>query len=97
MKIKNIGLVLLLSLGATQIFALNLEEARAQKKVCELPDGTLQAKSTESEVVSLVSEVNSKREEAYNQISKNENAALTTVKNRAGAKLIAEYGDCNNN
>jgi uncharacterized protein YdbL (DUF1318 family) len=80
--------VSLVLLSAVPAFALSLDEAKQQGLVGEQPDGYLGARSQDDAVKSLVSEVNNKRKELYQQIAAKNNTPVGAVEALAGEKAI---------
>lgn len=67
-------------------FAFDLDQARSQKQVVEMPDGYL--KALDSSVSSDVKTINAKRKEAYEQLARKEGVDLKVITERAGKKLV---------
>ncbi|MFI4983875.1 MAG: YdbL family protein [Rickettsiales bacterium] len=70
---------------ATAAMALDLNQARSQGLVAEKSDGYISAVSSDSEVSSLVADINNKRQQEYQRISKEKGQPVDVV-----AKLAAE-------
>jgi uncharacterized protein len=70
---------------ASTAMALDLQQARSQGLVIEQPDGYIAAAKPSAEVDSLVEDVNSKRKQEYERISKEKGQPVDVV-----AKLAAE-------
>ncbi len=66
-------------------FALDLQSARSQGLIAEKSDGYIEAVQSSSEVDALVSEVNAKRKQEYERISKQNGQPVDVV-----GKLAAE-------
>ena len=69
-KLLSAGLLLGL-LSATSAYALNLDQAKQQGMVCELPTGYLKATGgAGNEVKAMVQNINTKRQAEYARIAK---------------------------
>lgn len=93
MTIRNvvIGAVLVVCFvgSAFSVFALTLEEAKAKGLVGEKSNGYLGTVAAGgAEVQPLVSEVNQKRRQAYEEIAKRNGTQLSAVELLAGEKAI---------
>jgi uncharacterized protein len=74
---------------ASPVFALSLDEAKAQGLVGERTTGYLGAVNTSNaEAQSLIADVNQKRRQAYKDIAKRNRTPLTAVEVLAGEKAI---------
>lgn len=86
MRLRNFGIFFAtIMLLAAPAYALDLHEARVSGVVGERLDGYIAARKDTPEIQALVSEVNAKREQEYNRISKENNQSVAVV-----AKLAAE-------
>lgn len=75
--------------SAIPAFAISLEDAKTKGLVGEKPSGYLGAVSGgNSDVQSLIEEVNHKRRQAYEEIAKRNGTQLTAVETLAGEKAI---------
>lgn len=85
-------LVLCLFLGgllcAVPSWALSLDEAKAKGMVGEKPNGYLGAVSGGGDVQALVSDINQKRRQAYEEIARKNGTQLSAVETLAGEKAI---------
>lgn len=86
-RIRYIVLLLLLAFSF-QAWALNLDTAKSQGLVGEKASGYLGAIQTNSEVMELVSNVNKKRQQAYQRIAAKNGTSLQQVEQVAGKKVI---------
>ena len=68
--------------------ALDISDAKAQGLVGETATGYLAPVALNAEVQQLVDTINSKRKEHYQNISKKNNAPLSTVEKLAGEKAM---------
>jgi len=79
----------LLLVFSTQVFAINLQSAKAQGLVGETASGYLSAvKAASNEVKALIQDINSKRKQVYAQIAKRNGTTLSAVEHLAGKKAI---------
>jgi len=74
--------------GASSLFALTLEEAKSKGLVGEKANGYLGAVHADSEVQTLVNEVNHKRRQAYEEIARRNGTKMSEVEILAGEKAI---------
>ena len=86
---KIIALTLLFV--SLSVSALTLQEARDKGWVEELPTGYIKATNAAAEA--LVAEVNGKRKQAYEKISKETNAPLEAVGKKAHEKIKEKMGN----
>lgn len=69
-KAIALAITLIVGFGYTQTAcAISLHTAKQEGKVCEGPDGFLQARDGSADVQDLVDDVNSKRRAEYNRIA----------------------------
>lgn len=74
---------------AASVSALSLDEAKAQGLVGERADGYLGAvTASNAEAQALVTDINQKRRQAYEDIAKRNRTPLTAVESLAGEKAI---------
>lgn len=69
-------------------FALNLQDAKAQGKVGELPTGYIGAIVKSKEVDALVQQVNGKRKQLYLKMARKNNVQLDQIEALAGEKAM---------
>lgn len=75
-------------LAAAPAFALDLQQARIQGMVGELPTGFVGPVKSSSDVQRLVAEVNAKRLQEYERISKANNQPVDVVGKLAAPQII---------
>jgi uncharacterized protein YdbL (DUF1318 family) len=88
---KTIKFLFLFILTTTFVFsalAMDLETARSNKSVTELPTGYLQANNDAAK--SLVEDINKKRKSFYEDIAKKNNIPVEQVGAQAAEKIKAE-------
>ena len=84
-----ICLVILLAATASPVLALSLDEAKAMGLVGERTNGYLGAVNTSNaEAQALISDINQKRRQAYEDIAKRNRTPRTAVETLAGEKAI---------
>lgn len=89
MNLRRLGILLGVIMCLTApAYALNLQEARASGAVGEKSDGYVAARKDEAEVQALVAEVNTKRQQEYARISKENNQSVDVVAKLAAAQII---------
>jgi uncharacterized protein YdbL (DUF1318 family) len=88
--VKYFSLAVLLSSITFSAFAINLQDAKQQGLVGEMPSGYLGAVSSKSEVTALVKEVNQKRKTVYIKIAKKNKLSLAKVAILAGKKALSK-------
>lgn len=81
--------VLCLGLISQSVFALTLDEARAQGRVGETLTGYLAPVAQDKETVALVKQINDARSESYQQLADSNNLPVDEVAMMAGKKLVA--------
>lgn len=88
---KKLLLLAVLSLGliSQNVFALTLDEARAQGRVGETLNGYLAPVAQDKETVALVKQINDARSESYQQLADSNNLPVDEVAKMAGKKLVA--------
>jgi uncharacterized protein YdbL (DUF1318 family) len=91
-NLKNIFVLLMVSItvGALNTFALSLDEAKTRGLVGEDTTGYLGAVNPAPEVSALVKDINAKRREMYKEIAKKNGTAVGAVEALAGEKAIAQ-------
>lgn len=77
---------------ASAAMALDLQQARSQGLVIEQPDGYISASSSDAEVSNLVNDVNSKRKQEYERISKEKGQPVDVVAKLAADQIKAKLG-----
>ncbi len=87
---NKFGLILFIWLILAPIpsFALSLDQAKAQGKVGEKPDGYLGVVVGSPDVDQLVSKTNAERRRTYQEIAKKNGTTLATVEALAGKKAL---------
>ena len=70
------------------VFALELQDAKAQGLVGETPSGYLEVVKASPEADKLIKEINAQRKTHYQEIAKKNNTPLSTVENMAGQKAM---------
>lgn len=89
----EILLIMFLAIGVwvtpAIVYALDLEQAKAQGLVGEQPDGYLGVVKATPEVVALVADINKKRRAAYEDIARKNGITVEQVAVLAGEKAIA--------
>ncbi|MFO0706580.1 MAG: YdbL family protein [Nitrospira sp.] len=75
-------------IGASYALALSLDEAKAKGLVGEKSSGYLGIVAGGGDVQSLVSEINAKRRQAYEEIAKKNGMQLSAVETLAGEKAM---------
>ncbi len=89
MKLRHLGIVFaVITLLAAPAYALDLQQARASGLVAEKLDGYVAARSDAADVQALVTEINAKRKEEYNRISKENNQSVDVVAKLAAGQII---------
>ncbi len=83
-------LIALLTLVSVSVFAMDLDSARAAKKVVELPSGYIEAKDPSAK--SLEKEINDKRRKAYEEIAKKNGLTVDQVAEQAAKKIAEKKG-----
>ena len=74
-------------------YAIDLQTAKSQGLVGETPDGYLAAvKSPSAETMELITSVNLKRKEKYQEIATRNKTSLQTIEQLAGNKAIEKSG-----
>lgn len=73
---------------AVPTWALTLDEAKAKGMVGEKPSGYLGPVSGGADVQALVTEINQKRRQAYEEIARKNGTQLSAVETLAGEKAI---------
>ena len=86
-KLTTVALAIIM-LFSTNLFALDLSEAKSQGLVGETYTGYLGAVKPSPSVNELVSSINTKRKSYYQAISTKNGTTLSTVEKLAGEKLI---------
>ncbi|MCO4793033.1 MAG: DUF1318 domain-containing protein [Bacteriovoracaceae bacterium] len=81
-------ITILFLLSSFSLFALTLKEARSKGWVEELPTGFIKATNPGAE--DLVSEINTKRKNAYLKISKKTGSSVDMVAKKAHQKIKAK-------
>jgi uncharacterized protein YdbL (DUF1318 family) len=84
------ALLLLCSLVALPVFAMDLHQARGGGLVGEKPDGYVAAVKPSSEVQALVAEVNARRQQEYANISKQNGQPVDVVAKLAAQEIITK-------
>lgn len=88
-KVIVLGAVLWSLAGLSPVLALTLEEAKAKGLVGEKSNGYLGVVAEgHAEAQALVSDINHKRRQAYQEIANREKANLRAVETLAGEKAI---------
>lgn len=83
------GVILAALLFSLSAFALELQEAKSRGLVGEQPNGYLGVVGQpNSEINSLVEDINSRRQAAYKDIAAKNNTSLEAVEQIAGKKAI---------
>lgn len=77
-----------IALIAMPAFALDLQQARTQGAVAEQRSGYIMAVKPNAEVNALVSDVNAKRRQEYQRISKENGQPIDVVAKLAAAQII---------
>ena len=77
-------------LGAGNAFALSLQDAKAQGLVGEKNDGYLGVVKDGPGVAALVSEINGKRKQFYQETAAKTKASVSSVEQVAGTRAISE-------
>lgn len=80
---KKLALFLTFLLACSPLQALSLQEAKEQKKICELPTGYVQAKDPSA--ASLADSVNAARRQEYASIAQKRHISVDEA-----AKIAAE-------
>lgn len=75
-------------LSASSAFALDLQEARMQGSVGEKLDGYVAAVKPSSDVDSLVKDINGRRQQEYQRISKENGKAVDIIAKLAAGTII---------
>lgn len=89
MKLRLFALVAVLAvMAAVPAYALDLRAARAGGQVGEKPDGYVAVIKPSPEVQALVGEVNAKRRQEYERISKENGQPVSVVSKLAAEKII---------
>lgn len=89
MVVLLVAVVVICGGSAIPAFAISLEDAKTKGLVGEKPSGYLGVVGGgNSEVQSLIEEVNQKRRQAYEEIAKRNGTQLTAVETLAGEKAI---------
>jgi uncharacterized protein len=88
-RMVGMGMILGSLVVAQPLFALTLEEAKANGLVGERTNGYLGVVvAGNGEAQALVGEVNQKRRQAYEDIARRDGASIGTVETLAGEKAI---------
>jgi hypothetical protein len=89
-SLRHIGLLLALcfSLFSANIFALDLQSAKAQGYVGEQANGYIGVVNNAPGVSALVSDINSRRKAEYQKIAQRNGTSLEIVEALAGKKAI---------
>jgi len=85
---KTGALAIALLLAASQVLALDLQDAKSQGLVGETVNGYLGAVKSSAEVNALVNDINAKRKAEYQRIAKQNGIAVSDVEALAGKKAI---------
>ena len=87
--IKNLSAACVLLVITSQVWALNLQEAKSSGVVKETASGYLVVVDTEQkEAVSLVKDINVKRKSKYTEIANRNNIPVRSVEMQAAKKLM---------
>lgn len=73
---------------AVNVFAISIDQAKQQGLVGEQLDGYLGAVQSTPEVNALVSDINHKRRQKYEEISRSNGTSLANVEILAGKKAV---------
>jgi uncharacterized protein YdbL (DUF1318 family) len=78
--VPSLALGVFLALPLTAAHAANLDQAKQQGMVCELPTGYLKPTGTATpDVKAMVNDINTKRKAEYERIAKQHNVAAQAV------------------
>jgi len=87
---KKILFLCVTALFCFSVQAIDLQTAKSQGLVGEMPSGYLGVVSPSAEVKALVQEINQKRKTAYLKIAKKNQLSLAQVAEMAGKKAISK-------
>ncbi len=87
---KKIGLLILVAGMSFGAWAITLDQAKQQGLVGEMPNGYLGSVVVNTEVTTLVSQVNKKRKDIYINLARKNKITLQQVSQLAGKKSIAK-------
>ncbi len=86
--LRKLSLMAFLLAFAGSVFALTLKEARSSGLVGEQLDGYVGVVVSSPEVEALVTSINKRRKEKYQQLAKKNNISIVDVAKIAGGKSI---------